>query len=554
VLNPKSLTVAASVVVVTVGLFLSGVGTASARLTITTPALHDLIATKSVTESLRAIGGTRPYHWSVSKGNLPPGLSLSSDGVITGTPTNAGTSVVTIRAVDSSDPFEVSTHTYSVTVDLEVAISPQWLIHPIVGHSYQSTLTAAGGKAPYHFTVAVGSLPPGLTLTPAGVLSGTLKRPTMDAFTVKVTDGENPTRIGTKRLTLVTALDVGPPYLPLASVSLPYRATLIASEGKAPFHFAKSAGSLPPGLSLSSTGVISGTPTSTTIVTFSVEVTDSSKPVHIGRAKYTLATAVEISTPSLPALVMSRPYTATLSAVGGTAPYHWSVQSGGLPSGLSLSSAGVISGTPTSSVTATFTVKVTDSSHRVRSGTKRFTIARTVAILPATLPVATVSTPYSAMLSAVGGTAPYHWSVQSGGLPSGLSLSSAGVISGTPTSSVAATFTVKVIDSAKTARTATKKYTLAYKMEILPATLPVATVSTPYSAMLSAVGGTAPYHWSVQSGSLPSGLSLSSAGVISGTPTSSVAATFTVKVIDSAKTARIATKKYTITFGRGRRP
>ena len=146
------------------------------------------------------------------------------------------------------------------------------------------------------------------------------------------------------------------------------------------------------------------------------------------------------------------PYSQTLAATGGSPPYTWQLRSGNTPGGLTLDpSSGTISGTPTAAGSFTFQVKVSDSQQA--SATGSFTIRITPAALVITtssLPAGTVGTAYTATtLAATGGTPPYTWSVASGALPSGLSLSSAGVVSGTPTASGTFSVTLKVTDSAQ---------------------------------------------------------------------------------------------------------
>jgi hypothetical protein len=122
--------------------------------------------------------------------------------------------------------------------------------------------------------------------------------------------------------------------------------------------------------------------------------------------------------------------------------------------------------------------------------------------------------------------APYSWTVKSGTLPAGLSLSAAGVIAGTPTTAGAANVTVQVSDSETMPQTAVSgSLTLAISggtLKITSTTADPGTVGTAYNFQLTASGGVPPYTWAVASGStLPAGLALSSAGVVSGTPTAS---------------------------------
>lgn len=161
---------------------------------------------------------------------------------------------------------------------------------------------------------------------------------------------------------------------------------------------------------------------------------------------------------ALPAAVINVAYSVTLTAAGGVTPYTWAVASGSLPKGLSLSTAGVLSGTPTSLGNTTFKVQVTDSqtpTAAVDAASKTVTVNQPLAVGTTTLTAGSVGVPYSASLTATGGVAPYTWTLTSGSLPAGLTLSSAGVISGTPTAQGTQTFTVQVTDSELPAATAT---------------------------------------------------------------------------------------------------
>ena len=144
------------------------------------------------------------------------------------------------------------------------------------------------------------------------------------------------------------------------------------------------------------------------------------------------------------------PYSQTLQATGGALPFTWSLDSGTLPAGLTLSSSGTISGTPTTAQTNTqFTVRVTDGD--LLTTTKIFILTIVfggpVITTPAGLPSGEVAVPYSQTLQATGGALPLTWSLDSGTLPAGLTLSSSGAISGTPTTAQTNTqFTVRVTD------------------------------------------------------------------------------------------------------------
>jgi len=162
----------------------------------------------------------------------------------------------------------------------------------------------------------------------------------------------------------VRPLVINPAALPGAVINVPYSTTLTSVGGKGPFTWALSSGTLPPGLTISTAGVISGTPTTLGTTSFKVSVTDSQTPVaavDVATEMITVNPPLSITTSSLTAGAIGVPYTASLAASGGVPPYIWSITSGSLPAGLSLSSSGAISGTPTNQETQNFTVQVSDS-------------------------------------------------------------------------------------------------------------------------------------------------------------------------------------------------
>jgi hypothetical protein len=162
----------------------------------------------------------------------------------------------------------------------------------------------------------------------------------------------------------------------------------------------------------------------------------------------------------------------SLIGTGGAPPYSWTLASTTIPAGLSLATSGAITGTPTSSLYALVTAKVTDSA--AASVTGNFVLNITAATPPpaittgATLPPGTVGAAYSLALTATGGTPPYVWSVPPSDLPDGLALSAAGLISGTPTTQGSNNFTVQLTDA--TQALASKTLSLAINQPVVTQT------------------------------------------------------------------------------------
>jgi hypothetical protein len=181
---------------------------------------------------------------------------------------------------------------------------------------------------------------------------------------------------------------------------------------------------------------------------------------------------------------------------------------------------GVISGTPTVPGTSSFTVQVQDAAGQ--SDTQALSIVVNAAnpptITTTTLPGGTVGQPYNQTLQATGGIGALTWTVTGGALPAMLSLSPAGVISGTPTTAGTANFTVRAADTLNQADTQSFSIVVSAALAITTTSLPDAQVGQPYDATLQRSGGVAPFTWTVTP-TLPDGLNLDApTGQITGTP------------------------------------
>ncbi|MGC2111486.1 MAG: Ig domain-containing protein [Candidatus Korobacteraceae bacterium] len=339
--------------------------------------------------------------------------------------------------------------------------------------------------------------------------------------------------------------------LPTAKVNTAYSATLSAMGGTAPYSWTLAAGSLPAGLILSSIGTISGTPATNGASTFTVQVSDAAKTPQTATAQMsiTVLSPLSITTASLPNGIMNEAYFAALLVTGGKSPYAWTISSGELPPGLSLSAAGGITGTPTAAGASAVTLQVADAESPAGKTTVQLeiTIASPLQITTSTLGGGKVNSPYSAQLAVMGGINPYSWSMVSGELPTGLVLAADGSITGTPTNHGIFTFTVQATDGEPVPQIATAQLSITVtSLTITTTSLAVGTPSVLYVDSLTAVRGILPLTWSIQSGELPPGLSLSSVGVISGTPTASGTSSFTVQVADAESPPQVVNAELSI--------
>ena len=343
-----------------------------------------------------------------------------------------------------------------------------------------------------------------------------------------------------------------------------YQATILVSGGSALYSWSIVAGSLPTGLTLNSaTGQITGTPNQSGTFPFTAQVKDSLNATATTNLSIAISpSALAVMTSSLPNGVVGVAYPATnLTASGGTPPYAWSVTTAAttFPPGLTLGSTGQVTGTPTAAATFNFTVQVTDSVNSTATTNLRILInaAPPLIVTATALPNGTAGAAYpSTNLQASGGVPPYAWSVTTAAttFPPGLTLSSTGQITGTPTAAATYNFTVQVKDSQNTTATANLSILVNPGPTLLTITttssqLPTGTVSTAYPATnLTASGGTPPYAWSVTTAAttFPPGLILSGAGQITGTAAAAATYNFTVQVKDSLNATASASLSITI--------
>lgn len=268
---------------------------------------------------------------------------------------------------------------------------------------------------------------------------------------------------------------------------------------------------------------------------YQVTVSNSVRPLAF--------TQIWTSATTVPNATVGVPYSRQLSVIGGVQPYAtWSVT--GLPAWLSMSASGRLTGTPSATGSATFTVTVTDAVGTSLSKAYTITTVAAPAITTSSLGGGLVGAAYSATLAGSGGTSAYRWTAT--GIPAGMKLDiGTGGLSGTPTT--AATNSVIVTLTDATGVTATKTLALnvaAVGLAITAKTLTAATQGNAYSATEAATGGATPYTWSASG--LPAGLGISaSTGTISGTPT--VAGTFSVALTVNDPYGRSATATQALT-------
>lgn len=325
-------------------------------------------------DSFVATGGTPPYSWAITSG-LVPGLSLATDGLLSGSPTEAGTNIFTVSLTDGSNFATNKQFTLVIATKAPAIATGASLEDGTMGLTYAQTLSATDGTAPYTWSFTGGSLPEGLSVNSGGLISGVPMTHGLFNFTAQVTDYYGLTAGSAFSISIESATLAITTITPMINgqVDVDYSQALTGVGGIPAYTWNLAGGSLPTGLSLDSLGDITGTPSVAGTFNFTVQLTDSLATTITKSLSITIVSpTVLIVTPILPNATLGTTYSQALAASGGTLPYTWVITWEALPNGLSLSGAGLVGGVPTTAGTFSFIVKVTDSANG--SASQLFTI------------------------------------------------------------------------------------------------------------------------------------------------------------------------------------
>ena len=542
-------------------------------------------------EEIEARGGDQPYTWSVI-GGAPPGIGIvqssPSKGKIGGTFTTAGFFQVNIKAAEKGSRVDIEQFSFEVRPALGITTSSP-LPFGIRGFAYPGKAGAqsvkiepSGGWAPYSWQLLSGQLPLGLSISPStGVISGTPAKTGTFKFTVRIKDScKTPEKWVDKEFEIVIydPITIFSDPIPCLTINKTFSSSITASGGASPYTWQIVSSTSPsyqisvPSAANSKVAQLSGVPEQVGPVALTVSVTSLGMTESF-TINHTVNPELQITSACPPSeMTVGNASSHSFSAIGGKGNYTWSINqtlstNGTFPAGLILS-GNKITGTPSvpaggfptggDSSGAGYTIAVDVRDECGNTATK----VCSATLYPALEnPIAAQLCLYDGLtlngtqlFSVSGGKPPYTWGAANG-LPSGLTLSSNGSLSGTINGAGNFTVSATATDRLGNTKSATCVLTILPKLAITtPSPLPVAYIGSNYSTTINATGGKPCYSWTLNSTSIDPqdfvNLQIgnltcnSSTTVISGIPQKVGNYTFTVNSSDSC--GQIANQSYTI--------
>jgi len=509
--------------------------TVNSAVMITTDSVSDGTKDAPYSQQLQSAGGTGGATWTDKNGDLSgTGLTLSTNGLLSGTPNAEGDFSFTARVIDAVGSSDEKLFNFTIYLSLSITTAdvPNWT----VGYAYSFQMEAVGGIGDVTWSDKNGDLDgTGLTISTSGLISGIPTSTGDITFIALVTDESKQSDEKQFTLSINPLLEITTISLPDWTVGYAYSQQLTSTGGTNPITWIDKNGDLVgKGISLSSTGLLSGIPSYLGQISFIASASDLSGDSENKQFTFFINTGIAITTIALPEVTCSTAYSCQIESFGGTGVLTWSDKNGDLDgSGLTLSETGLLSGTPSAPGIINFTALAVDEIGASKEKAFGLTVNQSMVITTEQLPDWTISQPYSQQLEVTGGTGAKIWVDINNDLDgTGLSLDESGLVSGTPVIEGTAGFTARVADDCGDDEEYLYEFDINPAVSISTSILPDGSEGNPYSYQLEAVGGTGELVWSDKYDELNgTGFTLSAIGQLSH-PSAEGSISFTAEVVD----------------------
>lgn len=468
-------------------------------------------------------------------GALPSGVTLNSAGLLSGTPAAATGGIYPITITATNGIGSPSQQSFTLVVNEKPTFTSGTATTFLVGTpgTFQATTS---GHPNSTFSIVSGVLPNGVTLNSAGLLSGTPATGTGGTFPIiiKAQNGVSPDATQVFTLTVNEAATITSGNSATFIVGTAGSFTVFTGHSYPSFPTLSELGSLPPGVTFNDngngTGTFTGTPNASTSGVYNLIITAANGVGTPVNQSFTL------SVHDKPTIISSNTTTFTTGNAGNFTvltngfPASTFSKVGALPSGVTLSSAGVLSGTPAAGTSGTYPITITASNGVNPDATQNFTLVvnpgpEFTSSNTATFAVGTLGNFQATVINLPGAT----FSLTAGTLPSGVTLNSAGLLSGTPAIGTSGVYPITIAVANGSGTTASQNFTLNVSGPPRFTSLNAATfiAGSPGSFAVTAMGFPVPTF--TRSGTLPPGVTFNTTtGILSGTPSATTGKVYTV--------------------------
>ena len=483
-------------------------------------------------------------------GALPSGVTLASNGTLSGTPAfnTAGSYPITITATDANS--NTATQAFTLNVSIAVPVFTSATSTTFAENSAGTFAVTAIGYTPIGFT-ETGALPSGVTLAPNGTLSGTPAFGTAGSYPITITATDTNSNTTTQAFTL-TVTASAPVFTSGTSTTFAENSAgtfAVTANGDTPIGYTET-GALPSGVTLATNGTLSGTPAFNTAGSYPITITATDVNANTSTQAFTLtvtASAPVFTSGTSTTFAENSAGTFAVTANGDT-PIGYT-ETGALPSGVTLATNGTLSGTPAFNTAGSYPITITATDTNSNTTTQAFTLTVTASAPVFTSAASTTFTETSAGTFAVtaNGDTPIGFT-ETGALPSGVTLATNGTLSGTPAFGTAGSYPITITATDTNANTTTQAFTLTVAAAAPVFTSAASTTFAENSAGTFAV--TATGHTPIgftETGALPSGVTLAPDGTLSGTPAFGTAGSYPITITATDTNSNTTTQAFTLT-------